>query len=310
LIVLLVLFGLLLAAGNVFNAVALLGQGSTVRTSPLTLLCLLLLVLAQCCRRAPYGYFSVLVGSGIGSKFARLAVPTSQLLVFLLIGAGERLLAMGYLTLPYTAALTTSSLAGLFLLLIVVVARKVNNLERELRDMSLTDELTGLHNRRSFYLLGEQAVRDARREAGSLTVLFFDADGLMKVNDSLGHDIGSEFLCDVALLLSTTFRSNDVVGRLGGDEFAVIAHGSEAELLPALRRLEKAIEGANSAGKPYRVSVSVGVATTEPPSKDSFAELVERADAAMYRDKRKRRVAREALMTPQPAVVQIDSSRG
>jgi len=55
-------------------------------------------------------------------------------------------------------------------------------------------------------------------------VLFFDADGLKKINDTLGHDAVSELLRDIAILLRTSFRGSDFVGRLGGDEFAVVAH--------------------------------------------------------------------------------------
>ncbi len=80
--------------------------------------------------------------------------------------------------------------------------------------MSLDDELTGLHNRRGFYLLGEQALQNARRSGEALTVFFFDADGLKKINDTLGHDAGSELLRDIATLLRTTFRASDIVGRL------------------------------------------------------------------------------------------------
>ncbi|MHB8622004.1 MAG: GGDEF domain-containing protein [Sulfuricaulis sp.] len=290
-----VLFTLVLIAGYVFSAAALIGQSSVTRTSPQTLACLALLTFAQTSRRAPYGYFSVLVGVGIGSQFARIALPISQLLVFLFIGAGESLLKMGYLSLPYAAALTASSMAALLFVLIVLLARKINDLERALRDMSLADDLTGLHNRRGFYLLGEQALREARRAKGPLTVFYFDADGLKKVNDTLGHDVGSELLRDIATLLRTTFRSSDVVGRLGGDEFAVITHGPQNELMPALRRLDDATVVANDSGrKSYRISFSRGGATTEPPNAESFVELVDRADAVMYQDKRQRYAARES----------------
>ncbi len=119
-----VLFAMVLVAGYIFGAAALYGQNVAVRTSPQTLVCLLLLTFAQTGRRAPYGYFSALVGVGIGSQFARIALPVSQILAFLLLGAAERLLTAGYLTLQYAVALTASSTAGLFFLLIVAMARK------------------------------------------------------------------------------------------------------------------------------------------------------------------------------------------
>jgi diguanylate cyclase (GGDEF)-like protein len=295
----LVLFAMVLVTGYIFHAAAIFGQTSTVQTSPHTLACLGLLTFVQTSRRAPYGHLSVLVGVGIGSQFARIALPVSQGLVVLLMGAGASVLAAGYLTLPYTAALTASSTAALLFLLIVLVARKINALEGALREMSFADDLTGLHNRRSFYLLGEQALRTARRDAAPLAVFFFDADGLKTINDTLGHDAGSELLRDIARLLRTTFRRSDVVARLGGDEFALVAYGPDAELAPALRRLDDATTAANTAGgKPYPISFSAGGATIVAQDHESFAELVDRADAAMYRDKQQRRAAREGGVPP------------
>ncbi len=295
---------LVFIAGFIFGATSLIGQTSNIRMSPQTLVCIVLLTFVQTSRRAPYGLFSMLVGVGIGSQFARIMLPSSVVLSYLIIRTGEGLLASGTLTLPYAAAVTASGMAALLAFLVVLLAGKVNALEAELRETSLSDELTGLHNRRGFHLLGEQALRDARRARRPVSVLFFDADGLKKVNDSLGHDVGSKLLLDIATLLRATFRGSDVVGRVGGDEFAVMTHGRQAELAPALRRLDDAIEVANAAGdKPYRISLSVGEATTEPQSEESLGELLDRADAAMYQKRRQRRAAGEAdvadqLVTP------------
>jgi diguanylate cyclase (GGDEF)-like protein len=120
--------------------------------------------------------------------------------------------------------------------------------------------------------------------------LYFDVDELKQVNDALGHDVGSELLRDVAALLRSNFRVSDVVGRLGGDEFAVFAHDSDNDLTPRLQRLRAATEGINQLGeKPYRISYSVGGATSHIGSDETFARLVQRADAAMYAQKRERR---------------------
>ena len=287
-------FAMVLVAGYIFGASALFGQTSETRTSPQTLVCLTLLTLAQMGRRVPYGYFSVLIGVGIGSKFARIAIPISQVIVFMFMALGEKLLTAGYLTMPYTAALIASSMTMVMIFLLIVFARKINDLETALRDMSLVDELTGLHNVRSFYLLGEQALHDARRAKEPITVFFFDMDGLKKVNDTLGHNVGSELLRDFVALLRSTFRSNDVIGRLGGDEFAVIIHGDPAELMLALQRLNDATKAVNDTGsKQYRISASVGVATTEPQRNESLVELVNRADAAMYQNKRQKNTVHE-----------------
>jgi diguanylate cyclase (GGDEF)-like protein len=235
----------------------------------------------------------VLVGLGIGSQFARMILPILLALTYALISTGAGLVTSGVLTVPYGAGLTAAGMGGLLHVVVILLARKINDLERALRDLSLVDELTGIHNRRAFYLFGEQALRNARRDARPITVLFFDADGLKKVNDTLGHEVGSQLLVDLAELLRATFRSSDVLGRLGGDEFAVMTREAQAESGTALRRLDDAIEAANAAGKPYKVSFSVGAATAEPQSDESFAELVDRADAIMYQNKRQRRAARD-----------------
>ena len=261
----LVILILVLIAGYIFGADYLVGYAPGTRLSPQTLACVVLLTFVQTSRRAPHGTSSVLVGVGIGSQFARIMLPASVAVSYLIILVGERLFASGTLTLPHAAAVTAAGMAALMLLLVLLLASKINALESELRGLSLGDALTGLHNRRGFYLLAEQARRDARRAATPLTVLVFDADGLKKINDNLGHAEGSEFLIDIATLLRETFRGSDVLGRIGGDEFAVVTHGRDDELTSALRHLDDATEAANRAGhKPYRLSVSVGAVTTGP----------------------------------------------
>ena len=289
----LVTLSVIFIAGYTFGASSLVGQTSAIRMSLQTLACIVLLIFVQASRRAPYGLFSVLLGVGIGSQFARIMLPSSVILSYLLIRAGEGLLASGLLTLPYAAAVTASGMAVLLALLVLLLADKINTLETELREMSISDELTGFHNRRGFYLVGEQALRDARRAGKPLSVIFFDADHLKQVNDNYGHDIGSELLVDIAALLRSTFRESDVLGRIGGDEFAVITYGRQAELAPALRRLDDATEAANrTSQKPYRISFSAGGVTVEPQGKESLDELLDRADAEMYQKKRERRAAR------------------
>ena len=294
LIATLVMLCLVFIAGYTFGATTLIGQSAVIRMSPQSLVCIVLLTFVQISRRAPYGFFSILVGVGIGSQLARIMLPYSLVLTYLIIRAGESLLASGTLTLPYAAAVTASGMAVLLAILVLLLAGKANALETELREMSLSDELTGLYNRRGFLLLGGQALRDARRAGRPVSVLFFDADGLKKVNDSLGHDVGSKLLLDIATLLRVTFRGSDVVGRVGGDEFAVITHGRQPDLAPALRRLDDATATPNRAGdRPYRISLSVGQVTSDPQGEESLTELLDRADAAMYQTKRQRWAVRQ-----------------
>ncbi len=93
-----------------------------------------------------------------------------------------------------------------------------------IRTLSLTDELTGLLNRRGFTTLAEQQMRTSVRTRNRLWLLFADLDGLKEINDRLGHEAGDRALCEIARLLRTgSFRQADLVARLGGDEFAILA---------------------------------------------------------------------------------------
>ena len=89
--------------------------------------------------------------------------------------------------------------------------------EAEVRQLSLTDELTGLYNRRGFFLLAEQQLKIARRTQTPCCVLFADLDGLKKINDTIGHELGDRAIVDAAQILKETFRDADIVARLGGD---------------------------------------------------------------------------------------------
>ena len=290
---------LLLLAGYGFGAARLVGQDAFTRTSPQTLSCMVLLCVAWSTRRSQIGLFSVLWGLGIGSRIARQSLPILLLLPFALVAAASYLTLIGEVAAPYAVAMTSAAFAVLLLMLGMLAARRINDLERDLRDMSLTDELTRVYNRRGFYLLGEHALLEAQRSGAPLSVLFLDLDGLKNVNDTHGHEVGSRFIADVADLLQETFRNCDVLGRIGGDEFAVVIHADEDGVQPSLQRLEQGRQRMASAGKPYELSYSLGVATALGTEEANFSELVDQADAQMYEAKRALR--RERGQATQPA---------
>jgi len=281
---------LVIISGYSFDASYLFGHSPTTRTSLQTLVCMTLSAFSLVVYRSRSGLFSVFVGVGIGSQAVRMIFPFALLLPFLIVGAGAYATFTGWLTDPYVAAISASMSSTLLFIIIVLMGTKINALERDLRDLSLTDELTRIYNRRAFYMLGEHSMRETQRTNQPLTVLFFDLDGLKLVNDAFGHDTGSRLLQDFADLLRNNFRSNDIVARLGGDEFAVITHAWKDELISVLQRLTNANELLNSTGgNKYKVSYSVGQAGIETVKNESFTELVDQADAAMYQRKRQKR---------------------
>jgi len=166
------------------------------------------------------------------------------------------------------------------------------HLEEQLAELALVDDVTGLHNRRSFILLAEQALKEAARAGRPAIALFLDVDGLKAINDNYGHREGNRALRLVADALRAACRESDIVCRMSGDEFAILL--AEAHELDGLegrvrRRVAEAAEGVD-----YPLSVSIGVAQCEAGCKCDLAELFERADRAMYADKAAKNQRQEA----------------
>jgi diguanylate cyclase (GGDEF)-like protein/PAS domain S-box-containing protein len=157
-------------------------------------------------------------------------------------------------------------------------------IERQLRESSLTDELTGLHNRRGFRLLADQLIQMALRMRWNVLLFYIDLDGLKWINDLRGHAAGDRALIEAGALLKSSFRSSDVVARLGGDEFVVLAVESDEQSGPSmLARLEERRRNRNAQpGRDYRLFISIGTARLEWGSPSPLDGLMEAADQAMY----------------------------
>lgn len=170
-----------------------------------------------------------------------------------------------------------------------VIGRDVTEAKRaeELREMALTDELTGLNNRRGFIAMAEKKSHEAMRTGRGFTVLFIDLNGLKNINDTLGHQEGDAAIADAAQILRSTFRDSDVLARLGGDEYAaLLPKETTHETESPIARLQAMTDIHNmQAGRPYKVSMSVGIATFDPANPVSIDQLLESADAAMYEHK-------------------------
>jgi diguanylate cyclase (GGDEF)-like protein len=164
-------------------------------------------------------------------------------------------------------------------------------LERELRYLALTDDLTCLYNRRGFFAAAAQQLKLARRNSQGALLLFCDVDNLKQINDSYGHREGDSALVRTADALEAAFRDSDVLARLGGDEFAVLALEASSQNQEAmLRRLEEALKKVNADETRYELSLSVGVARCDPRNAVPLGDLIAQADQAMYEQKRNRRM--------------------
>jgi diguanylate cyclase (GGDEF)-like protein len=153
----------------------------------------------------------------------------------------------------------------------------IGRLQDELRELSLTDALTGLANRRHLEIVLAHELPRARRDRSELSVLLVDVDELKHINDAGGHASGDRALRAVAAGLRSACRKADLPARLGGDEFAILA---ATRLDDAVRLAERV--RASIAAQPDAPRVSVGVASLAALESPSADTLLAAADAALY----------------------------
>lgn len=171
---------------------------------------------------------------------------------------------------------------------ISVVARDVSDTRHaeEMEQLAVTDELTGLTNRRGFLAAAEQLMEKAHRSGKPFTILFVDLNGLKEINDNLGHQDGDAAIRDASKILRSTFRENDVIARLGGDEFCVLLNDDKQETEPPITRLQAMTEIHNlHSGRAFKLSMSVGTAAYDPSAPRPVEDLIEEADRKMYAHK-------------------------
>ena len=168
-------------------------------------------------------------------------------------------------------------------------AAKQYMLQAELGNLALTDELTGLYNRRGFMAMAERQMRLGRRTGRGMLLFMMDVNGLKQINDSFGHLEGDRVLKRTAEVLEETFRDSDVIARQGGDEFAVLAieaAGHSERTIQA--RLFDGLDSINAEQSHYEISLSLGFARFDPRNCTSIEKLMAKADQAMYEQKRHR----------------------
>jgi diguanylate cyclase (GGDEF)-like protein len=166
---------------------------------------------------------------------------------------------------------------------------QLEDLQGRLESLSLTDEMTGLYNRRGFLRLAAPQLRLAERKHRPLMLFFADIDGLKQINDDLGHDVGDDAITQASRLLTRVFRQSDVLARLGGDEFVALALEIDSDK-PVIGRLQAALAAFNDDdGRAYRLSISIGAVTYDHAAHETLEQLLARADAVMYAAKRSRR---------------------
>ena len=143
--------------------------------------------------------------------------------------------------------------------------------QEHLRTLAVTDDLTGLLNRRGFFTRAARILQNLAASGSSATVFYVDIDGLKQINDTYGHDRGSATIVAAAEALSQTFRAADVVARLGGDEFVVLAQLPDHATPMVMRRLATHVRLINNRTQSaVRLALSVGSSHLAPGQSETL----------------------------------------
>ncbi len=230
------------------------------------------------------------LGSATYSALAAVApaVPVVALVRSTDEALGVEVVRMGAQDFVFKNSVSAEGLAR-----VVRCAIERHRLIASLRGLSLTDELTGLFNRRGFTTLAQGHLRLAGRTGQQFLLLFADVDGLKDINDELGHHEGDQILIRCAEVLRLTFRQSDVVARHGGDEFIVLALDNSGDGGQTLRRrLASNIARSNQeAPAGVALSLSVGTICFDGRMEEPLGALIAKADQALYAEKRARRAS-------------------
>jgi diguanylate cyclase (GGDEF)-like protein len=161
----------------------------------------------------------------------------------------------------------------------------------EMERAASRDPLTDLQNRRAL----ERHLTLRLEQKRPFCVLYLDLNGFKQVNDTLGHHAGDDVLKQFAGELRTAFRTADVVGRWGGDEFLVVIEGGTTEAEVSAKRISEWINGeytVSAGSKPSKVTIAASVGIAAWQRGETITELLQRADANMYKCKTAMKAAR------------------
>lgn len=189
--------------------------------------------------------------------------------------------------------------------------RERKKAEEKLRETTITDDLTGLLNRRGFYTLAEQQCKLANRVGKPMHLLYLDIDGFKSINDKFGHVEGDQALVDTANILRRTFRESDIIARIGGDEFVVLLTEpaeSDIESIIIEHINRNLIIHNDHDPKRYKLIFSMGVSRYDPAHPCSMSALLTMADRLMYEEKKKHK--REGVIDGIRAVPRYETHTG
>ncbi|MFM2664931.1 bacteriohemerythrin [Vibrio mediterranei] len=175
----------------------------------------------------------------------------------------------------------------------IVAEKELKALNDKLQQLAVTDELSGLFNRRYFMMMAQEALLRAKVENSYLSFISLDLDNFKHLNDTLGHARGDEAITHFSHVLASNFcRKNDFIFRMGGDEFLVVVCCAEhqqvieiAEQVRSTLEQQCLIDTSNSSA----ITTSIGVFTHIPEEHEDFMYFMERADQQLYKAKKQGR---------------------
>ena len=166
------------------------------------------------------------------------------------------------------------------------VIKKINFMYTQSKQLSFTDNLTNLFNRRHFDFEFEREFKRAKRYNNDLSVAIVDIDFFKKINDTYGHLCGDYILKEIAFIIKDNFRQTDIVCRYGGEEFAIIlTETPENSACIPLERLRKRIENNKFIYKGQELKFTVSIGVTSNTACDNPFDMFEQADKALYQAK-------------------------
>ena len=170
-------------------------------------------------------------------------------------------------------------------------AAELNEKNKLLNKLSITDALTGINNRRGFLDTVQSHVNSRLNEGRRAMFVFADMDNLKQVNDMFGHKNGDFAIKSIANILTKSFNSEDIIGRIGGDEFVAFSFLDDP-LRPTQIR-QKIAQQSNEldeiCGKPYYIDISLGISTFTCSPNLSIEDVLHNADEALYENKKNKR---------------------
>src|SRR6266446_5969923 len=223
------------------------------------------------------------------------AAPEVTLVVLTVLDDGD--LAVRSLQEGAQDYLVKAQIDGSLLWHAIRYAMERQRVQLGLLNLAFMDDLTGLNNRRGFFVLAEHHMKFACRTGKPFLVAFVDLDGMKQINDTFGHQEGNRALVDASNVLRDSFRQSDILARMGGDEFAIlITDAAEDSITTVIGRVQEKLRYRNEGpNRRYPLSFSIGIVPGDAAQVCHLEKLLDRADVAMYEQKQSKKMSRSTV---------------